>query len=287
MTRLSARALLAGALAIVPAFAAAATEDLLRASWVGRWVLLRTAAISNCDERYTDNRMRGTQPASGGRHRFDAGEIGRVDNLHLQRSRIDLLVSLAEPLRVALRDGPFEIHEQLECRVELELPVPREAVRRKEVDRLDRLVQGVLEGHGDRGAAQASPLWNRRRGEPLPDDHAERLAAYRAWKEEQVYIALRERLAEALDRAAEIASRADRDVAYARGLVAGARDYDADRVLSTACGGLPQLHFSSGWGSPPAELDGDEERDWKDGFADGRRLRFEIALARRIERCLP
>ena len=36
----------------------------------------------------------------------------------LQRSRIDLLVGLAEPLRVEWRDGPFQLYEHRQCRVE-------------------------------------------------------------------------------------------------------------------------------------------------------------------------
>ena len=270
----------------VPA-AAAGAEEALRAAWTGRHVVLRTAVLSNCDARYTNNRLRATQPSSSGRHRFAPGELGRVDNLHLRRTRVDLLLTLVEPLRVELRDGPFQLFEQLECRVELQLPAPREAVRRAAVERLDDLLQGVLVGPGERAAVEASPSWNRRRVEPLPEDHEERLAAYQAWKEEQLYRALRGRLAEALDRADDLAARADRGVAYARGLVAGARDFDADRLYSSDCGELPATRFSGRWGRPPDELDDGDEDDWKDGYEDGQRLRFEVALARRIERCLP
>ena len=270
-----------------PAAAAAGAERALRAAWVGRHVVLRTAALSNCAERYTNNRLRGTQPSSGGRHRFDPGEVGRVDNLHLQRARVDLLLTLVEPLRVELRDGPFQLFEQLECRVELEVPAPREAVRRGAVERLDGLLADVVEPAGDRAAAEASPLWNRRRVEPLPEDHEERLAAYQAWKQEQLYLALRGRLAEALERASDIAAGTDRGVAYAQGLVAGARDYDADRLYSAPCVELPGTRFSGGWGKPPDDLEEEDERDWKDGYEDGQRLRFEVALARRLERCLP
>ncbi len=270
-----------------PTTALAKPEDELRAAWVGRWVVLRTAALSDCDERYTDNRLRGTQPASGGRHRFDPGELGRIDNLNLQRARIDLLVTLSEPLRVEVRDGPFQIYEQLECRIELELPAPREAVRRGAVERLDRLIRGTLESYDGRLAAQRSPTWNRRRVEPLPDDHEERLAAYHAWKEQQLYRALRTRLAEALDRAADIASDADHSAAYARGLGSGARNFERHHFFSPACDELPAVRFSARRGQAPEELDDRQEQDWKDGFEDGQLLLFEIEVARRIERCLP
>lgn len=280
--------LLGAAMAAVAAPAAAGrAEEALRAFWVGRLVVLRPAVQTNCDERYTNNRMRGTQASSGGIHRLAPGELGRIDALHVQRARIDLLVTVVEPLRLELRDGPFRLFEHRQCRVELEVPAPREAVRRGDVDRLEAVVGGVLDGSVDRTGAEASPAWNRRRVEPLPEDHEETLAAYRAWKEEQLYLALRGRLAEALDRAADLAAGAERGTAYARGLAAGARDFDPDRLFSAACGELPGTRLSGGWEKPPADLDDDDQRDWKDGYQDGRRLRFELALARRIERCLP
>jgi hypothetical protein len=262
-------------------------ESQLRATWVGRQVVLRTAALSNCDDRYTNNRLRGTLPKAGGRHRFDPGELGRVDNLHVQRARIDVLVALLEPLRVELRAGPFQLYELRECRVELEIPVARAAVQRHDVDRLDGLLAGVLEAHDDDTTARESPLWNRRQAEPLPDDHDERLAAYHAWQEQQLYLALRDRLAEALDRAGDIAARADGSVAYARGLVQGVRDFEPERLFSAACGELPGASFGPRRRRPPEELEGRDATEWKDGLEDGQRLRFELALARRLERCLP
>ena len=248
--------------------------------------MLRTEALSDCNERYTNNRMRGPLPSSGGLHRFAAGELGRVDNLHLHRARIDLLVELAEPLRVELRDGPFQLYEHRVCRIELELPAPRSVVRGGDPGRLEALILAVAERWEARPTPGESALWNRRRVEPLPADHEERLAAYHAWKQEQLFLALRDRLAQALDRAADIAAGVDRDDAYAQGLVLGMREYDRDRFYSTACEELPVTRFSPAYGRPPQDLDDDQERDWKDGFEEGQQLLFEISLARRIERCL-
>jgi hypothetical protein len=207
--------------------------------------------------------------------------------LHLKRARIDLLVSLAEPLRVELRDGPFQLYEQLDCRVELEVPAPREAVRRGDIEQLDALLEGLLEALASRVGVDGSPLWNRRRVEPLPADHEERLAAYLVWKEEQLYLATRDRLAEALDRAASIVERVDRSASYAQGVMEGVRASRRDRFASTSCEELPGVRFSASYHSAPEELDDRDARDWKDGFEDGQQLRFETALARRLERCLP
>ena len=270
-----------------PRLAAASAEEVLRGDWVGRWVVLRTEVQSDCEERYTNNRIRGPLLSSGGRHRFAPGELGRVDNLHVQRSRVDLLVSLDEPLRVELRDGPFQLFEHRECRVELQLPAPRSAVRSGNVAELDALIRAVAETPDGPPSPGQSALWNERRVEPLPTDHEERLAAYHAWKQEQLYLALRGRLAEALDRAADIARDVDRGAAYAQGLALGARDYGRDRHYSAACEELPAARFHASYGKAPKELDDRAEQDWKDGFEDGQRLLFEISLARRIERCLP
>jgi hypothetical protein len=272
---------------LVTTAADAKVEDQLRASWLGRWVVLRGPVQSNCDQRFTNNRMRGVQPSSGGAHRLAPGELGRVENLHVQRARVDLLIGLAEPLRVEFRDGPFQLYEQLECRVELQIPAPREAIKQGSSEQLVTLLRGVVDGPWDHVVAEASPEWNRRRVEPLPDDHEERLAAYHQWKEEQLYRALRGRLAEALDRAAHIAGRTDRSGPYAEGLLAGMDETNPDRLFSADCPELPEARARTRRSSPPEELDDSDTRRWKDGFEDGQRLLFEISLARRIERCLP
>ena len=266
---------------------AAAAEQALRAAWVGRWVVLRTAVFSNCDARYTNNRVQGAAAASRGDHRFTAGELGRVDNLHLQRARVDLLVELDEPLRVELRDGPFRLFRHLRCRVELELPAPRDAVRQGNFPLLKAIVGAAAEPHDSRDAAAGSQAWNARRVEPLPEDHEERLAAYLAWQQQQLALALRDRLAEALDRAAALAPRSGDSVSYTQGLLLGVRDFDRDRHVSTSCEELAGRRFSPRGKRAPEELDGREAGDWEAGYKDGQRLLFEISLAQRLERCLP
>lgn len=280
-------ALLAAVGAATPA-AASELEDLLRSAWVGRWVVLETGAFSDCRGAYTNNRMRGREPVSRGDHRFASGELARVDNLHLQRQRIDLLVELAEPLRVSFRDGPFELYEQLECRVELQIPVPRRMVRQRQREGLEGALDDLLERHERVEAARRSALYNGRRVEPLPAGYEETLAAYHAWKEAQLVLALRARLEEALDRAAAIAARAPSTLPYAQGLVLGVREASSDHRLSgTGCAELVGLELSPDRRAAPAELADDDAEEWEDGYREGQLLAFEIELARQIERCLP
>lgn len=282
------RVALAAALTLAaqtPLTADNAVESALRAGWVGRWVVLRTASFSDCDGGYTNNRLRGTLPGSRGAHRLEPGEVGQVDNLHLRRSRVDLLVGLAEPLRVELRDGPFQLFEQRECRIELQLPAPRSAVRGGDLGQLGALLTAAVEPHPSAAAAAASPLASGRRVEPLPPDHQERWIAYRAWQLEQLGRALRERLATALDRIDRLLAGTARGPSYAEGLLEGARELD--REPRADCPELPDLLFSPRRGAPPAELGEDDRRDWQRGWEDGQRLAFEVALAQRLERCLP
>ncbi len=248
-------------------------------------MVVRTPVLSNCDERFTNNRMRGPLPDSGGAHHFAPGELARVDNLHLQRSRIDLLVELSEPLRIELRDGPFQLFEHVRCRVELQLPAPRAAVKQGDLERLGAVIESAVEGHAGSAAAAASALANRRRAEPLPADHEARWADYRAWQHEQLVLALRNRLAEALDRAGRLLAGAARGGHYAAGLSAGLTELAHEPTA--ACPELAGVFFSPRRGEPPPELDDAATREWRRGFADGQRLAFEIALAQRLERCLP
>ena len=43
----------------------------------------------------------------------------------------------------------------------------------------------------------------------------------------------------------------------------------------------------SGLAEAPAGYTGSDEREWEDGYRDGRILAVEIELARRLERCIP
>lgn len=283
---LAAGVLAAGLLSAAPA-AGGELEDELRRRWVGRWVVTAVEAQSDCDGSYTNNRMLGARPVSSGHYRLAGGELGRIDNLHLRRSRIDLLIALDEPLRLSFRDGPFELFEQALCLIELRLPAPRSAVRRRQVEPLEELISTAVAGFDSRDEAAASPYASGRTVEPLPDGYEATLAAYRQFQAARLRDALADRLGTALDRAARLAAGAADDADYASGLAAGADDSEADRRVSGArCEELPATELYPRRGKAPDGLDEAAAERWLDGYRDGQRLMFEILLAQRLARCL-
>ena len=60
---------------------------------------------------------------------FEPGEVVKIDKLNLKRARLDLFLTLAEPLLVAHADGPFELYDETECQVKLMIDVPRPIIR--------------------------------------------------------------------------------------------------------------------------------------------------------------
>ena len=90
---------------------ATASEPALNAGWRGAWVLIGTDTYSGCGGNFTNNAVRGRRVQSKGEYRFGTGELGTVYKINLKRKRVDVLVELAEPLRVEHREGPFTLYD--------------------------------------------------------------------------------------------------------------------------------------------------------------------------------
>lgn len=270
--------LLVCALAVAHATVAAADEGALNFSWRGAWVLIGTDTFSGCGGSFTNNEIRGSSSRSKGEYRFRAGELGTVYKINLNRKRVEVLVELAEPLRVPRREGPFTLYDQLACKVELQLPLPRRASSRTE--EVDRLIADLLERHGSRESAQASESWNGRLREPYPEDYEETLYEYQVWQAQQLNAAVAERIDEAIEEASRLVDRLDDDPEYLAGFARGV-DRARDRHLGDDCDRLLSKSTYSFVAKPPK----DENRDWREGFEDGQRLVFHLEIARRLRRC--
>lgn len=271
------------ALAFQPLVAAApAAADLeadLAARWRGSWALTRTEVWSDCGSLYTNNAVRGRLVTGKGDHRFAPGEVVRVDKLTLARARIDLLVSVDEPLRLEHQDGPFTLYDQAGCRVELRIEVPRELITGRALDDLDGAVAAALDRQASPDEARAAEGWNGREVEPLPADYAATLARHQAWKAAQVNVAVGAKVDDAIEQAARIAHRVDRDPEYLAGFGEG-----AERAQDAYFGDCDWLLASTVYAftsSPP----GGRDRAWRDGFDDGQRLVYYLELARRLRGC--
>ena len=270
------------ALSFASGVEASALEGELRSRWLGAWVVLRAEVGSDCDDLFTNNKVIDGRSVHGAKHSLPPGELAKVVKLYVKRKRIDVFVELAEPWRASRVDGPFELFDQVSCRVELQVAAPRVVIKSGDSARAAELLGRILERHESREAAAASQLWNRRRVEPLPAGYQETLARYESWLEERLIVDLQTRLDRALDEAADIVERAQRSEDYALGLAAGLGRSRSSRP-SGDCESLVDESFYALSADAPDELD---ERDWEAGYRDGQRLAFTIALADRLEGCL-
>ncbi|MFQ5527539.1 MAG: hypothetical protein ACE5GX_14915 [Thermoanaerobaculia bacterium] len=270
--------LLVCALVASHATVAAADESTLNSHWRGAWVIIGTDTFSGCGGNFTNNEVRPNGARSKGEYRFRAGELGTVYKINLKRKQVEVLIELAEPLRVPRRDGPFTLYDQLGCKVELQFGLPRGASKRTE--ELDRLIADLLEHHDSRESAEASDRWNGRAREPYPENYDETLYEYQVWRAELVNAAVAARIDEAIEEAARLVDRVDEAPAYLAGFARGI-DRARDRNLGSNCDRLLSKSIYSFVEKPPKE----ESRDWREGYEDGQKLFFYLEIGRRLRRC--
>ncbi|MDH3402913.1 MAG: hypothetical protein OES32_09955 [Acidobacteriota bacterium] len=272
------------ALLLLPARAVPASsgelEDRLRSRWHGAAVVLAGEVVSDCDERYTNNPVDGRRLRGGRGERFAAGELGRLSKLDLHRAGVDLLVDLAVPARISWVDGPYTLYEQVACRVELLVDLPRSLVRGGDLAGIEEVLERLVERHPSPDEARRSARWNGRQTEPLPAGYERTRVAHAAWKAAQVNAAVQRRIDLALETADRIAAGVEtEDELYALGFVEGV-ETGSERELRDCEAALSSSFsrpYRSGWK--------DEDESWKEGFEDGSRLAYSLVVARRLQGC--
>jgi hypothetical protein len=264
----------------LPGFGAHADETDLRNRWHGAWGVTRVEASSDCGGAYTNNEVRGRLVSGKGSFRFDVGELASVYKVNLKRKRVEVLISLAEPLLVPRQDGPFLLYDELGCKIELKIQFPP-GVKAGDTESIHALILGALERHETLAGAEASELWNRRERDPYPPDYDRTLAEYQVWKVGQVNAAVQARIVESLERAGRVLDRVDGDDPdYAPGFAAGVEDA-SDDYLTSDCDRLLDISEGSFVDSPPSG----ESGKWKQGYRDGQRLVFYVELGRQLPGC--
>jgi hypothetical protein len=260
-------------------------ERQLDERWLGAWVVITTESGSDCGALYTNNRVNGRLVTSDGWNAFGAGELAKIDKIVVSRSRVDLKLGLVEPLLVARQDGPFTLYDQVGCRVEIELEVPRDAVKRGDVAGIERLLSRVLERHETEDAALASRSWNGREREPYPDDYDRTLARHAAWRAEQTNAAVQVAIDRAMVELSHLSDRIDEGPAWTTGFAEGMRAARAERL--GACGTLLALDLAEARRRAMVDRRGHEgvPQDHLDGFADGIVLVHGLALVRELPAC--
>src|SRR4029077_7725993 len=184
-----AQSALAGLLAVLaPGTNPARASDLQRtmeSRWRGAWVLTAVDTYSDCGGFHTDNQVSGTLVNSKGRFRFRPGELGQVGKVDVKRSRIEILLSLPEPILTSFRDGPFTLYNENRCLVELDVDLPRSVVSNDDANAVESLLKPILRRLASPDEATGAKTWNHRQRAASPADYDRTLAEHTAWKAKQ------------------------------------------------------------------------------------------------------
>ncbi len=259
--------------------AAASTESELNARWRGAWTVIGVETFSDCSGLYTNNEIRERRVSAKGDHRFAPGELATVYKINLKRKQVEVLVDLVEPLLSAYREGPFTLYDELACRVELQIKLPR-SVDRSSTSQIDGMIAAILERHDGAESAESSPNWNGRLREPFPDDYDETLYEYERWRAERVNAEVAARIENSVEEAARLVDRLDDDPDYLGGFAAGV-DRARDRSFDNNCEQLLSTSLSSFVSSGSS----DDSRAFRDGYREGQKLIFYLEMARRLKHC--
>jgi hypothetical protein len=176
-------------------------------------------------------------------------------------------------------DGPFELFDERECKVQLIFPVPREQVKGGDAGALLDTVRTTVTLFPSLAEARESDGWNGRELEPLPDDYEATLQRHAAWKTEQINAAIRTGIDHALAAAANIAEDLSDDPDYLAGFAKGAEEMSS--LTLSNCSSL----LSASYTAYDKNAAKDQPRRWRDGWDDGQELVFNVLVANRLQGC--
>lgn len=260
-------------------------ERAVESRWLGAWVLTKGSTHSNCSGAYTDNRTHGSLVSGQGRQRFHPGELARVQKVNVKRRRVDLRLSVVEPVLIPYQDGPFTLYSLANCHFELEVTVARNMVKKKDVNGIDSMILQQLERFSNESEVQRSRLWNKRVRDDYPGDYEQTLAEHAAWKAEQHNMTVQAKLDRALDVTTNIANEMGNDYYYLKGFAAGV---EAARSTSFRnCSNMLALNLrgSKTTGVKTASNEDVNETKRKRGYRDGQRLVYGLKLLRQLPGC--
>ena len=302
-TRKMALLLAAAATTLLAVKAARASElqDELESRWRGAWVVTTAETYSDCAGFYADNRVNGRLVSGRAHMRFRTGELAKVDSIDLKRSRLDLRLTYEEPVLASSQDGPFTLYNETPCKVEMQVELPRDLVKQKDVTGVESLLKPVLERHASEEQARASKAWNKRRREAYPADYEETLARHAVWKAEQTNAAVQAGIDRLIDETSRIPDRISDDPDYLAGFVKGVEAGRAPHPV--ACSDLmtiasasptvypiaaPSTAATASYRKPgtAAPVSTEQEQRRQRGYQDGLRLTVALDAVRRMPGCL-
>lgn len=261
--------------------AAGAFEDQVRARWRGAWVLTDIESYSTCDGKYFNNDVSGQFVAARAGRKFEPGELAKVDQLQVRRKKIELKLTVATSTLLPYQDGPFTLYSERTCQIELEVAIPREMLKTKDVDDVDQILARVAQRFATEDEAIATSDWNGREADEYPTDYQETIARHAVWRAEETNLQIDAQIDKSLVVANELAREIDGSSAYLAGLAAGSRqmrewrERDCNRLVgSTAV----TFRFSA-----PAEFS--DNSSWCAGYYDGQALVYHLAMVSRLPAC--
>ena len=260
-------------LALIPAAASAGDlQKALKNRWLGAWVVTNVESYSDCSGMHTNNRINGNLVKSRGRFSFDAGELAKLEKVDAKHSRLDLLLTFHEPLLVPMQDGPFTLYSEASCRIELEVELPRDLVKTKDVAAIEEFLGMVVERHANVNSAQDSSTWNMREIESYPPDYEVTLAEHAVWKATQYNAMVEAKLEIALEETSRIPDRVQNEPDYMDHFLSGVKTARENRLAN--CEHMMGYMFNGRPGdtSDPA---------WR----DGKNLVYGLELIRQLPQC--
>ena len=260
-------------LSLIPAAASAGDlQKALKSRWLGAWVVTNVESYSDCSNMHTNNRINGNLVKSKGRFSFEAGELAKLEKVDAKRSRLDLMLSFHEPILVPMQDGPFTLYSEASCRIELEVELPRELVKSKDVGAIEEFLGLVVERHANVNSAQDSSTWNMREIESYPDGYEITLAEHSVWKANQYNAMVETKMEIAMEETSRIPDRVQNEPDYMAHFLNGVRIARDNRLNS--CEKMMGYMFNGRTGDTSAPA-------WR----DGKNLVYGLEMIRQLPQC--
>jgi len=269
-------------LALTAPAAAGSLQKEIKSRWLGAWVVTRVDVYSDCGTLHTNNRINGDLVKSRGAHRFHDGELARLNKVDLNRSRLDLMLSLTEPILIPTPAGPFTLYQELNCKVELQVEIPRQVVKDQSIDAIENAMLEVIERHTNEDSALSSEAFNERERDPYPEDYEETLHAHAVWQAEETNKAILSKIERAKRETRLLADRITSDSDYLTGFLTGVETAKAQDL--NACSRLLAIDLDPA--SSSRKQDDAQQARIQRGRTDGSNLIYSLAMERNLPDCL-
>ena len=199
----------------------------------------------------------------------------------INRKKIELMVTIAGTNLVSRQDGPFTLYDRRTCKIELEVAIPRDVIKSKHVEEVDRFLARVAQRFSTRDEALDSSDWNGREADEYPEDYERTLAHHAVWSAEEINRGIDEQLDRSLLTANELAREVDGNLIYLSGFAEGARmvravgEHDCGRLIGSTAGTFRL--------NAPEEFT--DNTTWCADFFDGQALVYSLAVLSRLPAC--